>query len=180
MRLRLPVLVLFLALAAAIVGCGREDASKGDITVMEARAPEIEKAIKDQKGKVVLVDCWATWCPPCVKSFPHLVETQRKYADKGLVCISLCMDKFNDEDGYSKEKVLSFLKDKRASLANYIVSEPKQDGKELEKLLGDYLIIPYMVLFDRNGRRVWTSDERPRLGDPEIDKKIESLLADKP
>src|SRR6185312_5638358 len=123
---------------------------------------------------------WATWCPPCVKKFPHLVGTQKTFAEKGLVCIGLCMDKFNDEENYSKERVLSFLKDKKASFPNYIVSEPKKDGKELEKLLGDYEIIPYMVLFDRQGRKVWASDERPPLSNEEVDKKIEKLLADKP
>jgi hypothetical protein len=47
-------------------------------------------------------------------------------------------------------------------------------------LLGDFSAIPYMCLFDRSGRRVWASDTLPRLTDAQIDKKIETLLADKP
>ena len=118
MRLKAVSLVLLLALGVGIIGCGRNGASTGEVAVTEARFPDIDKAIKDQKGKVVLVDCWATWCPPCVKKFPHLVETQKTYAEKGLACIGLCMDKFNDEENFSKEKVLSFLKDKKASFPN--------------------------------------------------------------
>ncbi len=44
------------------------------------------------KGKVVLVDFWATWCPPCRKSIPELVELQKKYRNKGLVVLGISMD----------------------------------------------------------------------------------------
>ena len=44
-------------------------------------------SISALKGKVILLDFWATWCGPCVKSIPHLKELHRDYADKGLVII---------------------------------------------------------------------------------------------
>jgi thiol-disulfide isomerase/thioredoxin len=147
---------------------------------VEARASEIEKAIHDQKGKVILVDCWATWCPPCVKKFPQLVETHKIYSDKGLACLGVCMDKYSNPDEYSKDKVFRFLTDKKATFPNLIVADPEADSAKLKKLLGDFSTIPFMALFDRNGRRVWTSDERPRLMEDELDGKIESLLAEKP
>jgi thiol-disulfide isomerase/thioredoxin len=179
MRRLAYLLVPGLVLLGTILGCARDEPVKG-VDVTEARAADFEKAVKDQKGKVVLVDCWATWCAPCVKNFPHLVGTHKKYAEKGLVCVSLNMDKYGDADAYSKDKVLKFLKDKGAAFPNFILTEPKKDEKEFETLLGDYYSIPYMVLFDRNGRRVWASDERPKLTDEQIDKKIEALLAEKP
>ena len=144
-----------------------------------ALAPEFEKALKDQKGKVVVIDCWATWCLPCVKKFPHLVEMHKKYADKGLVCFSLSMDKYGNEDAYNKEKVLKFLKDKGAAFPNFIVAEPKKDEEALLKVLGDYSAIPYMVIFDRNGKKVWASDEKPKLNDEQLEKFIEQELAKK-
>lgn len=44
------------------------------------------------KGKIVLVDFWATWCPPCVREIPHLVEAHTRYKDKGLVIVGVSLD----------------------------------------------------------------------------------------
>src|SRR5262245_34541033 len=110
----------FALVGAALVGCARDEASKGKVEAAEVRASELEKFFKDQKGKVVLVDCWATWCPPCVKNFPHLVERHKKYAEKGLVCVSVSMDKMSNPKAYDKDKVLEFLKDKGATFPNFI------------------------------------------------------------
>jgi thiol-disulfide isomerase/thioredoxin len=179
MRRTIWLLLPAFGLLGALVGCSADEPAKG-VDVSEVRAADLEKAIKDQKGKVVVIDCWATWCAPCVKSFPHLVEMHKKYAEKGLVCMSLSMDKYGDEDAYKKEKVLKFLQEKKATFPNFIVAEPKKDEEALLKLLGDYSAIPYMVIFDRTGRRVWTSDEGPKIKDAELEKKIEELLAEKP
>lgn len=176
----LPAVAL---VAGTLVGCdtgdARKDKSPGAVDVEEIRAAALAAALKEQKGKVVVVDCWATWCAPCVKKFPHLVEMHKKYADKGLVCVSLSMDKSGPSDGYSKDKVLAFLKDKGAAFPNFILAEPDKDEKAVQKLLGDFAGIPYMTVFDRSGRRVWASDERPKLSDEQLEKKIEALLAEK-
>lgn len=46
----------------------------------------------DFKGKVMVVDFWATWCPPCREEIPGYVELQKKYAEKGLVIVGLSLD----------------------------------------------------------------------------------------
>lgn len=164
-------------LIGAVAGCADEPAK--NVTATEVSAKDLKKAVEDKKGKVVLIDCWATWCAPCVKKFPHLVELHKKYGEKGLVCMSLSMDKFGDEDAYKQEKVLSFLKDKGAVFPNYIVMEPKKDEEALLKFLGDFSAIPYMVMYDRSGKKVWSSDDM-KLTDEQLDKKIEEHLAEKP
>lgn len=170
--------VVALGVCGGLVGCAADEPKGVDVT--EVRAAELTKALQAHKGKVVLIDCWATWCAPCVKKFPHLVELHKKYAEKGLVCVSLSMDKAGgDPDDYKKEKVLKFLKDKGATFPNFIVSEPKKDEEALLKFLGDYSAIPYMVMYDRAGKKVWVSDEGPKLKDEQLDKMIEDELAKK-
>lgn len=54
------------------------------------------------QGKGVIVDFWATWCPPCVKEIPHFVELYDTYKDKGLVILGVSLDD-------AKEDILQFL-----------------------------------------------------------------------
>jgi thiol-disulfide isomerase/thioredoxin len=52
--------------------------------------------LSDNLGKVVLIDFWATWCPPCVAEFPHLDSLYNKYKDHGFSLISISADKSRD------------------------------------------------------------------------------------
>jgi thiol-disulfide isomerase/thioredoxin len=177
--LRLLALSALGAVGVLIGTADAQPAKPAEVTVTEVRAPELEKALQSYKGKVVLIDCWATWCVPCVKGFPHLVERHKKYADKGLVCVSLSLDKAGDLDEYKQEDVLKFLKAKGAIFPNFIVAEPRKDEEALLKLIGDSQAIPYMVMFDRNGKKVWASDEKPKLKEEQIDALLEQELAKK-
>ena len=148
-----------------------------EVTVTEVGVEALDKAIADAKGKVVVVDFWATWCGPCVKKFPHLVEMHKKYADKGLVCVSISMDKAGPGDEYKQEKVLDFLKEKEAAFPNFIVANPEADEKKIEARFGEFSGIPYMVVFDKTGRRAWDSASSP-FPPKESAEKLEKLIQD--
>ncbi len=52
---------------------------------------------RDLDGKVVILDFWATWCPPCRKEIPGFVELQKEYSDKGLVVVGVSLDEGSPE-----------------------------------------------------------------------------------
>lgn len=61
------------------------------------------------QGKLVMVDFWATWCPPCVREVPHLVAANSKYKDKGLVIVGVSLD----APRKSAEVVTNFVSDNK-------------------------------------------------------------------
>lgn len=99
--------------------------------------------LSDKKGKVVLVNLWATWCQPCIAEMPHLVELQEKYRDQGFEVIGL------DSDDESKEDVEAFGKKQKL---NYTLGWA--DGAvmtEFVKLTG-LQGIPQSILINREGQ----------------------------
>ncbi|NLN77507.1 MAG: TlpA family protein disulfide reductase [Armatimonadetes bacterium] len=60
-------------------------------------------------GKVVLLDIWATWCPPCRAEIPHLVKLQNKYKDKAVVFVGVAVDdKKADVASFSKKNKINY------------------------------------------------------------------------
>jgi thiol-disulfide isomerase/thioredoxin len=164
-----------LALAAA-VGAGRAAEGPAGVEVKEVKYDDLDKAITGAKGKVVVVDFWATWCGPCVKKFPQFVEMHTKYKDKGLVCASVSMDKQGPKGSYDKEKVLKFLKDQKAAFPNFIVADPDGDEEKINKRFGLDGGIPFMAVFGKDGKLAWHSEQKS-LKDDELTKLIETELA---
>jgi peroxiredoxin len=99
-------------------------------------------SIASRKGKVVLLDFWATWCGPCVAELPNVLKTYEKYHDKGFEIIGISLDS-------DKEKLTSFIKAKNMTWPQYF------DGKGWEnKISTQYGIrsIPSTYLIDKEGK----------------------------
>lgn len=98
----------------------------------------------EYKGKVVILDFWATYCPPCIEEIPHLNELQTKYGEKGLQVIGLHVGGEEDEP-----KVPAFVD--RLKI-DYTLATPEDDL--IYSLLGTDSSIPQTIVFDRNGKLV--------------------------
>ncbi|HEY1186420.1 MAG TPA: redoxin family protein [Gemmata sp.] len=175
--MRRMMLATGVLLALGLGACANRAADEPakDVTLTEVRVEGLEKAVAAQK-KVVLVDFWATWCGPCVKKFPHFVGLHKKYSEKGLVCVSVSMDPKGKDDKYDKDQVLKFLKDKGAAFPNFVLLGYRDDEEKITKRFGLDGGIPFQVLFGKDGKRVWNSEEK-ELTDAELDKLIEAELA---
>jgi thiol-disulfide isomerase/thioredoxin len=140
------------------------------VEVLETDFAGLDAALKARAGNVVLVDFWATWCGPCRERFPHLVETHKKYAPHGLVCLSVSLDAPRDV-----EKVREFLKEHGATFPNFHLRDTDKDEAKIVERFGYGGGIPHLALFDVAGKRVWDSEQKD-LSDRELDKLIESEL----
>ncbi len=104
----------------------------------------LKQVTKKLNGKVVVVDFWATWCGPCKKKFPKVVEMYDQYRDKGLVCVSASVDDVEQE-----ADALAFLKEKKAVFPNYLIEGAT--GEVVQKHWKFSGVPAYFVL-DRNGK----------------------------
>ncbi len=110
----------------------------------------IQNLIASKKGKVVVLDCWSTSCPPCVKEFPGLVALHKKHGDQ-VACISVSFD-YNGLGTVDEAKggVLEFLRKQGATFDNVISSTPDE---ELYKQFG-IAAIPVVYVYDQEGKQV--------------------------
>lgn len=98
----------------------------------------------DYKGKVLILDFYATWCTPCRDSIPHLIGLQNKYQDQGLQVVGLNVGGPGDE-----QLVPAFAKQFGIQ---YPLARPDDDLATF--LLADQDAIPQTFVFDRQGQLV--------------------------
>jgi len=130
---------LAVVLTACVIaaGCSRQPAGRGGWALDNNQ----RAALSDYKGKVVVLDFYATWCEPCRVETPHLVRLQNEFGPKGLQVIGLNVG--GDED---REKVPAYAKEFNIQ---YPLAYPDDDL--VTKYLSDNENIPQSFVFDRNG-----------------------------
>lgn len=101
---------------------------KDGVTAEIASWDETQEFIARQKGKIVVLDLWSTWCPPCLREFPHLVALQKKYPEK-VVCVSFNMNYDGSKSSppeSNSEELMEFFSKQKADIVNIISSTPDE------------------------------------------------------
>lgn len=180
MKLNFPPAFLVLAMALVAVSArAAESPAPRPMLGAGVFAPEFssvdlagqEVRLADYRGKVLILDFWATWCSPCIASMPHTQEIAAKYADQGVAVLAVCTgDKRARFDDWVRLKAKSYP-------ALRFTFDPHEQGTPAEKDRASFALygvpaIPAQFILNREGRIVATTD-----GYVPGDARIEAALA---
>jgi thiol-disulfide isomerase/thioredoxin len=137
--MRITVLIIFVLVFAS---CSQQEAG-----ILPVGEENIDSLLSSKKGKVVLVNLWATWCGPCVEEFPELVKLQSEH-DENLDVVFISLD-------YPEEvftKIRPFLTHKRVDFTSYYNAFAKN-----ENLMNQFDpqwdgAIPATFIYDKEGK----------------------------
>lgn len=145
-------------------------------TMLETKidAPELsvitgegKHSLKQERGKVVLVDFWGTWCGPCRDSIPGILRVYNSRKDKGFTVIGVALEQ---DDG---KRVPAFVK---SMGMNYTVGLPN-NKEELKNY--PFNSLPAMLLVDRQGRIRWAQEGYSSQLEKHMSQLVDALLEEK-
>lgn len=118
-------------------------------TIFASSFPDLEgksQPLKQWQGKILVLNFWAPWCPPCRAEIPDFIHLQEQYRAQGVVFVGLALDQ--------KDKVQAFVDEMGI---NYPILLGENDAAELGKLAGNRLGgLPFTAIFSKNGDIVST------------------------
>ena len=125
----------------------KEALAQQTIPLAEFSLPDLSgttHSITNWKGKILIINFWATWCPPCLKEIPEFIELQTEYAEQNVQFIGIAIDKPHLVEDY-----LSFID------INYPVLIAETEGGKLAHQLGNVLnAIPYTAIVNQHSEIV--------------------------
>lgn len=136
-------------------------------TALDGRAVDL----KQMRGKVVLIDCWATWCGPCKAELPNLKRVYAAYHDKGLEMIGLTAERVPLKQEDTPEEKAKKIEAARKALADFVVQEQMPWPQHFSELgfrnpfyaQFGVTAIPLAVLIDRDGKVITTDTQGEKL-----------------
>jgi thiol-disulfide isomerase/thioredoxin len=142
-------LIAGLSLLAGLVlsvylNSGSDTEETTDVRLDDIAIPDLtgrRQSFQQWKGKLVLVNFWATWCPPCREEIPLFLSLRKKYSAAGFEIVGISIDEVS--------KVMQY---RDAMHIDYPLLNGQQQGMSLMASLGNRTGgLPYSVIFDRNG-----------------------------
>jgi thiol-disulfide isomerase/thioredoxin len=178
-RTREWLLIGMVALAAAAAGFGYnawrtapvEHARNGEAALTGVTLPDLDgkaQSLGQWRGKVVVVNFWATWCAPCREEIPILVKLQAKYRDRGLQLVGIAIDQPDKVRPYATEMGMDFP-----------ILIGNLEAVDLTKVLGNRAgVLPFTVVLGRDGKIA--SREVGAVTEAKIEALLSALLAQIP
>jgi thiol-disulfide isomerase/thioredoxin len=148
-----PVLGILLLIAVALLvgqiiwgGGGGEAASGQGLPAVQVSGwlNSGPLSADDFAGRIVVMDCWATWCKPCREAMPGLVEFYRSFRDRGVLLAGLTA-----EDGADVQKVTGYVESVEG------LDWPIAYGAGPMLVDMDVRLLPTLLVFDQNGTLAW-------------------------
>jgi thiol-disulfide isomerase/thioredoxin len=172
-RSRLGAAVLCSLLAVVLCACGpRQDA----IDLRPVTFEQWQHELTSLRGKIVVVDLWATWCEPCIERFPHMVQLYNRYRNSGVTFVSMSVD--DREDKQALDTARQFLRKQNATFSNYLMNE--NISQSFEKL--DIEGVPDVFIYDASGRRRYAlngNDPNSQFTEKDVDDAVAGLVAER-
>ena len=144
-------------------------AEQKDETIPVVGAQDIKSLVQENKGKVVVVNFWATWCPPCVKEFPDIIKLYKNYQQKGVEVIAVSM---NEED--EMEDIEEFIHKYKPPFSIYRAASAEEAFyQEFDK---DWFgQMPTTLIYDATGKV--THKHMNPITYPELEKYVTAALS---
>jgi len=126
----------------------------------------VEHSLEQYRGKVVVVNFWATWCPPCVEELPSLESAWQRYRQQGLVVLAV--------SGEERDVVTSFLERLPSDITFPVLIDGDMKSGNRWQIRG----LPTTVVVDRSGDVHWRAEGQLDFSASDVNKKLLALLDD--
>lgn len=146
--------------------------------LMDVNHKKVSSSDKQFQGKVVLIDIFGTWCPPCRAAIPHLVDLSKKHKAAGLEVISISFEREADATKRS-EMVAEFVKKNSMEYTVLLGGSTKDVKTVFQDQIENFSGFPTLILIGRDGKVDWVDTGFRKEDVEKIEGKIQTLLAAK-
>ena len=140
---------LFIGAQEIVADASGPAAPRASIKVTQIDLVGLKKLLKPG-GRPLLINFWATWCPPCTEEFPDLVQMHSEYRGK-VDFVTISMDDLADIDTY----VPKFLEQMRSEMPAYLLHTPNEDAAIALISPNSRGVLPMTVLYDASGKQTY-------------------------
>ncbi len=162
-------------LLTVMILSGVEDARTGAPVAKGEPAPAFQMerfsggkvSLAGLRGKVVMLDFWATWCPPCVKEMPWLVRIAKDYESRGLVFLAASRD---DPPETARADVGIFIVQREPELRRFVTFADDQVAERF-----GVQVLPTLYLIDREGRII--ESHRGAISEKKLRARLDEIFA---